>query len=355
MDGARNATLALVAPVSARDLERVISPIMSPLAWDLGHIAAYEDLWLAHRCGGRELLEPELADLYDAAETPRAVRGEIEALGADAAVDYLSRVRARTRELAGPDSPAEELVWEMVLRHELQHCETMRQTLVLGGLLDERGLLTSDPAPPQWLEIPGGRFTMGSGEHGFAYDNERPAFDLELGPLRIASRPATNRQWLEFSADGGYSRRELWSEAGWDWAREAGAAPDRAIERGDPDASACHVCWHEAQAFARWSQARLPTEREWERAARLGDGRFGALGLCGEVWEWTATEFDGYSGFTADPYPEYSQVFFRRGYRVLRGGSWATDPRVKGPTFRNWDLPARRQIFAGVRLARDAA
>jgi iron(II)-dependent oxidoreductase len=114
----------------------------------------------------------------------------------------------------------------------------------------------------------------------------------------------------------------------------------------------CHVSWFEADAFARAHGARLPSEAEWERASTRNQPGLAAVGA---VWEWTSSCFGGYPGFAAYPYREYSQVFFGDRYRVLRGGSWATSPRVKTLTFRNWDLPQRRQIFAGVRLARDAA
>jgi len=112
----------------------------------------------------------------------------------------------------------------------------------------------------------------------------------------------------------------------------------------------CHVSWFEADAFARAHDTRLPSEAEWEKAATSG-----LLTGVGRVWEWTGSTFGGYPGFVAYPYREYSEVFFGEDYRVLRGGSWATSPRVKTPTFRNWDLPQRRQIFAGLRLARDAS
>jgi iron(II)-dependent oxidoreductase len=131
-----------------------------------------------------------------------------------------------------------------------------------------------------------------------------------------------------------------------------------------PQAPVCHVSWYEADAFARAHDARLPTEPEWEKAASitLSDQRAagptrrhrGALDAVGRVWEWTQSPFAGYPGFVAHPYREYSEVFFGDAYRVLRGGSWATDRRVANPRFRNWDLPQRRQIFAGLRLARDA-
>src|SRR5664279_4102057 len=123
LDGARERTLTLVAGLSEDELERTHSPIMSPLVWDLGHIAAYEDLWLAQRLGGLELLRPELAQLYDAFETPRAIRGEIEALGPAAARDYLAAVRERTSEAISTQGVGDGSICEMVLRHELQHCE----------------------------------------------------------------------------------------------------------------------------------------------------------------------------------------------------------------------------------------
>src|SRR5277367_6802793 len=134
---ARRDTLALVDPLGEPDLERVHSPIMSPLAWDLGHIAAYEDLWLAHRHGGMALLRPDLADLYDAFETPRAVRGEIDALGPAEARAYLQDVRARTVEVIAQQGVGDGFISEMVLRHELQHSETMRQTMAIAGLLSD--------------------------------------------------------------------------------------------------------------------------------------------------------------------------------------------------------------------------
>jgi iron(II)-dependent oxidoreductase len=132
----------------------------------------------------------------------------------------------------------------------------------------------------------------------------------------------------------------------------------------DPDRPVMHVSCHEAEAFARWAGKRLPTEFEWECAAWSDDGESGNLDqldfgpgpagpFVGDCWEWTASEFTGYPGFRAHPYPQYSEVFFDSGYRVLRGASWATQQRLARPTFRNWDYPRRRQIFAGFRLAAD--
>jgi gamma-glutamyl hercynylcysteine S-oxide synthase len=379
LDAARALTLELVAHLGDEDLERAHSPIMSPLVWDLGHIAAYEDLWLAHREGGMELLRPDLAECYDAFETPRAVRGEIETLGPSDARAYLEAVRARTAETIAQRGVGDGIVYEMVLRHELQHSETMRQTLAIAGLLppgDRSRLDRPLGGEDGWLKLPAGPFAMGAGVEGFAYDNERPCHAVATPAFDIARRPVSNAGWLRFARDGGYERREWWSPEGWAWKREHDIVPHPAAAAGHPEAPVCHVSWFEANAFARAHDARLPTEAEWEKAARWPaeqasaarwpteqastggeptSDQASALEAVGRVWEWTRTRFHRYPGFVAYPYREYSEVFFGDTYRVLRGGSWATSPRVAGPTFRNWDLPQRRQIFAGVRLARDAA
>ncbi len=368
---ARERTLALVAGLDDEALSAVHSPIMSPLVWDLGHIAAYEDLWLAHRHGGLPLLRPDLAEVYDAFETPRAVRGEIETLGPAEALDYMTEVRERSASAIARAGVGDGFICEMVVRHELQHSETMRQTMAIAGLLpaseppqftdgelsasagDGRahaGEQRSAPGQEQWIEIPPGTFAMGSGANGFAYDNERPSHSETLAAFAIAKLPVSNASWLRFSEGGGYTRREWWSDEGWAWKQEHDITHHPAVAAGAPDAPACHVSWFEADAFARAQGARLPSEAEWERAAG-GEGH-GLRGV-GFVWEWTSSTFGGYPGFVAHPYREYSEVFFGKRYRVLRGGSWATSERVKTATFRNWDLPLRRQIFAGARLARD--
>ena len=394
----RERTLAFAAAIDDGDLNRQFDPLMSPLAWDLAHIAAYEDLWLVQQHGGEAALMPDLSGVYDALETPRAMRGDVESLDSEGAIAYLAAVRERTLETAEREGVDEEL-FDMVLRHEQQHMETMCQAVLLAGLdgFDPGYRRVPGEAPERrsgldFVSVAGGTFNQGHDRPGYAFDNERPAMEVEVDPFEIGAVPVTTGDWLAFVEDGGYGRRELWSEEGWRWKADEGAsAPlywdlDAGTERTacgerelDPSRPAAHVSWFEAQAFARSREARLPTEAEWEFAATWSStagpreswtgqdgfdtapaGLFpdtasdcGALDLIGNVWEWTDTEFDGYPGFRPHPYPEYSEVFFRKGYRVLRGGSWATSARVATPTFRNWDFPQRRQIFSGVRLARD--
>lgn len=338
----RQRTLDLVAPLSDLELETQVDPIMSPLVWDLGHIAAYEDLWLNHRYGEMPLLYEELTAVYDAFETPRSKRGDIDILDAAGSREYLQDVRERTLEILerkGPDP----VLHELVLQHELQHTETMRQAMVMGGLLADR--MPELTGEDRWIGVPAGPAIIGAKSDAFAYDNERPAHEVDFGAFEIAAKPVTNASWRHFAEGGGYERREWWSAEAWAWKQEYDIGEPQGLTSSPAQAPVCHVSWYEADAFARSRGARLPTEAEWERAAA-------AVEDTGLVWEWTASEFTAYDGFVAHPYKEYSEVFFDRGYRCLRGGSWAADRRVATKTFRNWDLPQRRQIFAGLRLAR---
>ena len=357
LSGARERTLALVEPLDDGQLNRVYSPILSPLAWDLGHIANFEELWLVQRVGGREPLHGELGRFYDAIENPRKIRGELPILRDAELRSYMADVRARTLDVLegveiGPEVEdpllREGFVYEMLLAHELQHNETMLQLLQLvDGYEPARDEFTPPPTPvpdlPETVAIEAGEHEVGAPGRGFAYDNERPRHAVELAAFEIDRTPVGNGAYISFMEDTGAEPPLYWEREGEGWVDTARGrrAPV------DPSHPVVHVSWHQADAFARWAGKRLPTELEWEAARDELDG-------VGHGWEWTTSDFLPYPGFEAFPYREYSEVFFGDTYKILRGSSWATHPRVARPTFRNWDLRERNQIFAGLRCARDA-
>jgi gamma-glutamyl hercynylcysteine S-oxide synthase len=404
LEAIRERTLALVEQLSDDALNAVHDPLMSPIVWDLGHIATFEDLWLVQTPFGRPALRDDLSTVYDPSSAPRRERGGLPYLRCEDALRYMDDVRARTlgqleqADLACADDRLlhDGFVYELVLRHEQQHTETILQTLQIMTshtyVPEPRTALPpADPLRGDMALVPGGRFEMGAASSGFAYDNERPMHVREPGPFRIDRSPVTNGAMVEFIEDGGYERREWWSPEGWAWReRERVEAPSFWRRDGaqwlvrsfsewrevDPALPVCHVSWYEADAFARRAGKRLPTETEWEKAAQgadpaianldqaafgcapagayaAGESPCGMRQAMGDVWEWTASGFEAYEGFTAFPYPEYSQDFFGGPYKVLRGGSWATQAGAVTNTFRNWDYPRRRQIFAGFRCAAD--
>jgi len=375
LERARRRTDALLAALSEEQLLWQVSPLMSPLVWDFAHIGYFEELWLRRELGGQPPVRAEHDDVYDPFASERSERAELPILPPPAARAFVADVRRRVLALLeelrldGGDPLLEGgFVFGMVVQHELQHVETMVQTLQLGGLPGP-----SPAAPPQVMAegdvlVAAGPFVLGAGEdERWAYDNERPAHELTLPAFRIGRALVTNAEFAAFIDAGGYRDRTAWGEEGWAWRQSEGAEAPLFWERkGDawcrrrfnmvepvPAREAVqHISWYEADAYSRWVGKRLPTEPEWEKAARTAGSELEHL--QGAVWQWTCSHLTGYPGFRAFPYPEYSEVFFSPEYRVLRGGSWVTDPIVARPSFRNWDYPQRRQIFSGLRCAADA-
>jgi iron(II)-dependent oxidoreductase len=419
----RARTLLLLAPLTDDDVAAQHDPLMSPVVWDLGHIAGFEELWLLrhteHPFEGVASLG-EMPGVFNPFEHPRRTRGGLALPERDEALEILADVRRRVLARipnvdCGPQAPPltrDGYVYRMVAQHEAQHGETMLQTLQLKQ--GEPYHPDQRMAPPEagradtgMVRFPGGLVQIGTDDRREAYDNERARHTVRVAPFDVDITPVRNGDYFEFLDAGGYGNPEWWSPAGRDWLREArvdapkywyrsgGAWWTRAMDRAgpvDPAHPVVHVCYYEADAYARWAGKRLPTELEWEAAATWDPGTdtrrswpwgeapvsaelanvdqltfgtapvgayrhnispIGCYGMIGDVWEWTTSDFSPYPGYVTFPYREYSEVFFGPEYKVLRGGSWATGAIVSRSTFRNWDYPIRRQIFSGFRCVRD--
>ncbi len=418
----REATARGLAAVRARthlltglddvELTTQHSPLMSPLVWDLAHVGQQEDLWLLRggdaACQG--LLEAKVERLYDAFEHPRAERVTLPLLPPAEARRFIADVRGRV--LDGLERADEEQLfpYAMVEQHEQQHVETMLATHQLRN--GEPLLGAGAPLPPgreaphDSVLVPAGPFVLGAdaAREPASLDNERPAHTVDLPAYRLGRFPVTNAEWQLFVDAGGYDQPRWWSRRGWvhrveaglerprSWAADGSRCRFGVVEEIPPDEPVQHVCCFEAEAYAAWAGARLPTEQEWEKAcawdpilgrrrrwpwgdsewtpalANLGGealrpapvgaypagaSAYGAEQMIGDVWEWTSSAFEPWPGFAPMLYADYSAPFFGGDYRVLRGGSWAVASAAVRPSFRNWDHPVRRQIFSGLRLAWD--
>jgi len=418
---ARDRTLRLV-DFDAAELGRQYDPLMSPLVWDLAHIGQQEELWLlregnADRPG---MLPPDVERLYDAFVNSRASRVSLPLLPPQDARTYCATVRNKVLDSLDSltDDPDSSVAFNfgLVISHENQHDETMLQAL---NLRSGPPLLDTGSSVPQGRSgvagtsvlVPAGEFVLGvdAVNEPHSLDNERPAHIVDVPAFRIGRVPVTNGEWRQFIDDGGYQQQRWWSDPGWTHRQEAGLTAPQFwnrdgtrtrfghVEDIPADEPVQHVTYFEAEAYAAWAGARLPTEEEWEKAAAWdpaakrrrrfpwgaseptahlanlgGDAlrpapvgaypasasAYGAEQMLGDVWEWTTSPLRPWPGFTPMIYERYSQPFFEGSgagdYKVLRGGSWAVAPSTLRPSFRNWDHPIRRQIFSGVRLAWDA-
>ena len=404
-DRVRRRTEALARPLSAEDCALQSMPDASPIKWHLAHttwffetfvLEAHAPKHVPYDASFRVLFNSYYNAVGD--KHPRPERGLISRPALTTVYDYRAHVDHAMHELLqrklAPDVAA---LIKLGLHHEQQHQELI--------LTDVKHLLSRNPAKPayeprwpllqvmpaalDWHRYDVGLTTIGQQGDGFAFDNERPAHRVFVAPFDIASRPVTHGEFAAFIDDGGYRRPELWLSLGWDTARSRGwDAPLywekrdgrwwtftlRGMAEIDSHAPVCHVSYFEADAYARWAGARLPTEFEWEVAARdvpLG-GNFQDSGvlhplpssgiadgstpqqLYGDVWEWTSSSYGPYPGYrpAAGAVGEYNGKFMCNQY-VLRGGSCATPASHIRATYRNFFPPEAQWQFSGIRLARD--
>jgi gamma-glutamyl hercynylcysteine S-oxide synthase len=419
MTAARAETLKLFDLAREEDLHDSPGFGFRPIVWHLAHIGVFEAYWLLQKLRGEPPPDARYERIFDPINTPREesknlpTRREMEA--------YLASVRERTLRALDETrfdeaSPLlrDGYLFHLVLEHEYQHQETLCYLLHMLPSAKKRKPST-DAAEraarqaaslPEMAVIAGGEFEMGASVGAqFVYDNELPRHIVNVPSFKLDRLLTTNAEYAAFIAEGGYRRREWWSDEGWEWReREDWQAPlywqqdgevwraRRLFDEGLLDAQhpVAGISWHEAEAYARFRGKRLPTEAEWEKAAAWDEAsgrsrRFswgdeepnpslcnfnnnlwgtsavgsypagasadGCLDMTGNVWEWTQDAFDGYPGFEPFPYPEYSQTWFDGDHRVLKGGSWATRAPPLRNSFRNFFRRHFRIAFAGIRCA----
>jgi gamma-glutamyl hercynylcysteine S-oxide synthase len=406
----RASTLNLVAGLDRETLCTQAHPDFSPVGWHFGHIGYTESLWLLRRCAKLDPIEPNYDRLFAADSLPKQERTNLPTSAE--IYDYLDRIRQNVltylEKLNDLEMRSQEKLWRWLVQHESQHCETIAIVLQMLGhpQLPKAPFLCSTPngnghrdtSLTEMVQIPAGGFVRGYNAID-ALDNELGEHQVDLPTYWIDRYPVTRGAYQEFIDAGGYKQDRWWSDEGWQW-----------LERSQPkmpspqplywqswastdEHPVCGVSWYEADAYARFRGKRLPTEAEWEKAARwnpesdrsqiypwgnstpaqihcnhnrsqgmttpvnafpLGQSAYGCHDMLGNVWEWTSSLFQPYPGFASFPYPGYSSTYFDRFHYVLKGGSWATLPWALRPSFRNWYYPHVRQIFAGFRCARDA-
>ena len=396
----RRLSLDLAAPLSDADATIQPMPDASPAKWHLAHTTwFFETFVLRDHLPGYRLREPDWARLFNSyydsegERHARARRGMLSRPSLDEVRGWRAAVDAALLDAIG-DLPADLI--ELGLNHEQQHQELMLMDMLAAfaenplcpAVWPAAGAAPAPlPAPLHWIEGKEGLAEIGHDGSGFAFDCEGPRHRVILHPHALASRAVTNAEWLEFIADGGYSDPLLWLSDGWAWVgeqaieaplywREDGAGWARfGLDGLRPLGLAepvCHISYYEADAYARWAGARLPTEAEWETAAASldpGSGNQldsagparpapaegpGLAQMFGDVWEWTQSAFLPYPGFrpAAGAVGEYNGKFMCS-QMVLRGGSCVTPRGHVRAAYRNFFFPHQRWMFSGLRLAKD--
>ena len=398
-EAVRRASEALASGLSPEDQMVQSMPDASPTKWHLAHTTwFFETFILAEHFPGYQSFESDFRFLYNSyykqlgSHPNRATRGTFSRPPHARVMQYRQHVNQRMMDLLDKGVPPE--ISDLVvlgLNHEQQHQELIVTDIkhafwvnpLRPAYKNEIAQIGGGPVSPmQWQRLEGGVVHIGHPGSDFAFDNELPRHDFLLRPFRLASRLVTNAEYLQFMDDQGYRRPELWLSDGWDtvlaqgwqapmyWERNGDrwqtftVAGIRNVEMNEP---VCHVSYYEADAFARWSGARLPVEQEWEVAARSQSvsGNFAESGrfhpapasnsqMFGDVWEWTASPYVAYPGFKpgSGAIGEYNGKFMCNQF-VLRGGSCATPQSHIRPTYRNFFPPSARWQFMGIRLAAD--
>jgi len=407
---ARRRTLDLVADLTPEQLRAPMLDILNPPIWELGHVGWFQETWARRRLRGVPSIREDSDALWDSIAVAHDTRWDLSLPSLEGTKQYLKETLDSIIDRLPPGEVSDNdayFHW-LVVMHEDMHGEAFaytRQTLGLPApaisSADGSYQPVGDGDGTGDVFVPGGRFELGARPGGgFIFDNEKWAHEIEVAPFSIARTTVTNGQFAEFVNDGGYQRREWWSEEGWQWREQAGAAhpvywipdgPQRWLRRhydqvgalGD-ELAIIHVNWYEAEAWCRWAGRRLPTEAEWELAASTAqkrsfpwgeeppeaprahldsraigcidagalpqsDSAYGCRQMIGNVWEWTATDFLPFPGFVADPYKEYSEPWFGPQRKVLRGGCWFTASRLIRNTWRNFYTKDRRDVFGGFR------
>jgi iron(II)-dependent oxidoreductase len=387
IEDAHRRTLELHADLSDDEFRPPYLPIINPPLWELGHVAWFHEYWVLRHALGRAPIHAGGDRLWNSAIIPHADRWTAPLPPRAGTLEYLDAVHERVVAAIRAGCDAKLRYFALLgLFHEDMHDEAFvytRQTLGLRAPAMDTHQSAAGPLPGD-VRVPGGRYRIGAEPGGdFVFDNEKWAHEVDVADFAIARAPVTQAEFAQFVDDRGYERRELWTDAGWAtaarapmyWRRGDGGWERRVFDRWvpvetQPHRPVIHVSAHEAEAWCRWAGRRLPAEAEWEIAAHgapmagnLGlaigdtvdvaafaahDSAWGCRQMTGNVWEWTSTPFAPYPGFVRDPYAEYSEPWFGD-HRVLRGGCFVTQARLLRPTWRNFYLPHRRDVWSGFR------